>query len=238
MSEHKLMFHEVTKTWNPWCGCTHACTYCAARELAETRLKHLPQYKDFAKPTLVEKELRRRFTKGFIFCCNQGDLWANSTPDKVIEDILTTVWNSPKATFLMLTKNPRRYFEFMHIMPANVVLGVTIETDRYPHAKKPYSLAPSPMNRALNMWEIKRQHPEIKTMVCVEPIMDFDLWTLAPLIMGIHPEYVYLGYDNHSHHLEEPPLEKAQKLIEWLKGFTEVRIKTLREAWDVHTEEK
>lgn len=206
--------------------------YCSARGLAETRLKHLPQYQDFSKPVLVEKELQRRFTKGVIFCCNMGDLWAQSTPWKVIEDVLRVVWESPHATFLMLTKNPGRYGEFTCIMPANVVLGVTIETDRYPPAKKPYSLASHPMQRVLNMWELKRKHPEIKTMVCVEPIMDFDLWTLAPLIMGIRPEYVYIGYDNHSHHLEEPPLEKTQKLIEILKGFTEVRTKTLREAWN------
>jgi DNA repair photolyase len=232
MSEKKLMFPEITKTWNVWVGCTHNCVYCSARGLAETRLKHLPQYQDFSKPTLVEKELQRRFTKGYIFCCNMGDLWAQSTPWKVVEDVLRVVWESPNATFLMLTKNSGRYAEFMCIMPPNVVLGVTIETDRYPHARKPYSLAPSPLHRAINMWEIKRKYPEIKTMVCVEPIIEFDLWTLAPLIMGIRPEYVYLGYDNHKNHLVEPELAKTQKLIEILRPFTEVRIKTLREKCD------
>jgi len=232
MSEHKLMFPEVSKTWNSYVGCPHACVYCSARGLAETRLKHLPQYQDFSKPVLVEKELKKRFKKGLVFCCNQGDLWAQGTPWKVIEDVLRVVWESPSATFLMLTKNPGRYAEFMCIMPPNVVLGATIETDRYPPAKKPYSLAPHPMQRALYMWEIKRQHPEVKTIACIEPIMDFDLWTLAPMIMGIRPEYVYLGYDNHGHHLSEPRLAKTKKLIEILQGFTEVRTKTLREAWN------
>jgi hypothetical protein len=60
--------------------------------------------------------------------------------------------------------------------------------------------------------------------------MDFDLCHLAPLIMGIKPLYCYIGYDNHGHCLPEPALEKTQKLIEILKGFTEVRTKTLREA--------
>lgn len=181
---------------------------------------------------LVEKELKRRFTKGFIFCCNQGDLWADATPDKVIEDILTVVWDSPNATFLMLTKNPRRYLDFMHIMPPNVVLGVTIETDRYPVSDKPYSLAPDPIARAVSMDLLKRTHPNVKTIVCIEPIMDFDLPILARLLMMIQPVYCYLGYDNHSHHLPEPSLEKTQKLIGILKGFTEVRTKTLREKWD------
>jgi len=228
----KLMFLEVTKTWNPWVGCVHNCVYCSARELAETRLKHLPQYRDFGIPVLVEKELKRRFQKGYIFCCNMGDLWANQTPDNVIEQVLQVVWNSPKATFLMLTKNPSRYLDFLHIMPPNVVLGATIETDEYPQGEQMISGAPPPINRAVVMWRLKHRIPELKTMVCIEPIMEFNLWTLAPLVMMIRPEYVYLGYDNHSHHLVEPPLEKTQKLIEVLGTYTEMRTKTLREKWD------
>ena len=160
-----------------------------------------------------------------------GDLWAASTPVQVIKDVLRVVRESPNATFLMLTKNPNRYLEFMGIMPANVVLGVTIETDRYPGTVA-YTLAPSPMHRALNMWELKRLYPQVKTMVCIEPIMDFDLEMLTALIIGIQPAYVYIGYDNHGHKLSEPPLEKTQKLIEILKGFTQVREKTLRNTWN------
>jgi len=198
----------------------------------------LPQYKDFSHPFYVEKEFKRRFTKGLIFCCNMGDLWADMTPFKVIQDVLNVVRNSPHATFLMLTKNPKRYRDVMYAMPPNVILGVTIETDHYPSLRpgeligSKESAAPSPMNRALHMWDLKREHPGVKTMVCVEPIMDFDLWTLAPLIMGIKPLYVYIGYDNHKHKLVEPELAKTQKLIEILQSCTEVRTKTLRERWD------
>ena len=70
------MFGEITRTWNPITGCPHGCVYCSARGLAETRLKHMPQYQDFSRIAIVEKELHRRFTKGFIFVANQGDLWA------------------------------------------------------------------------------------------------------------------------------------------------------------------
>jgi GTP cyclohydrolase II len=34
-----------------------------------------------------------------------------------------------KTWFLLLTKNPERYKDFLGSMPKNVVLGVTIETD-------------------------------------------------------------------------------------------------------------
>jgi hypothetical protein len=37
----------------------------------------------------------------------------------------------PKTWFLLLTKNPERYKDFLGSMPKNVVLGATIETDSY-----------------------------------------------------------------------------------------------------------
>jgi hypothetical protein len=35
----------------------------------------------------------------------------------------------PKELFLLLTKNPEHYKDFLGSMPKNVVLGATIETD-------------------------------------------------------------------------------------------------------------
>lgn len=225
-----LMFPEVTCTWNPFVGCVHDCTYCSARRLAETRLKNLPQYKDFSHPVFVKRTWRHKFNKGLIFCCNMGDLWAAMTPEEYIRWVLARVFNSPRATFLMLTKNAGRYLEFMDIMPPNVILGVTMETDRYP--KPGISRAPSPMNRFLCMSTLKKRYPEARTMVSIEPIIDFDFFNFLPMITACRPEVVYIGYDNHNCRLPEPTLEKTQKLIEALRGFTEVRLKTLREAWN------
>lgn len=67
-------------------------------------------------------------------------------------------------------------------------------------------------------------------MVSIEPILDFDP-VFPRWIEQIKPEFVYVGFDNHNKHLEEPPLEKTRGLIKALEGFTEVRTKTLREAW-------
>jgi len=41
--------------------------------------------------------------------------------------VLKVVKETPKATFLFLTKNPARYLEFN--FPNNVILGATIETN-------------------------------------------------------------------------------------------------------------
>jgi len=161
-----------------------------------------------------------------------GDLWAQSTPQQIIERILMVVQASAGATYLMLTKNPRRYLELAHMMPRNVVLGATIETDRYPETSEPISLAPQPTLRCLDMDTLRDRLPHIPRMVCIEPVIDFDLDRFAGLIFRIKPIYVYIGYDNHGHKLPEPPLEKTQKLIDILKGFTQVRTKTLRNTWN------
>ena len=71
-----------------------------------------------------------------------------------------------------------------------------------------------------------------RRIVSIEPIMDFDLQPLVRRIRQIGPEFIYIGFDNHGHHLPEPPLARTQELIQALGEFTEVRTKTLREAWD------
>ena len=55
------MFDVITKTWNPVIGCKHNCSYCWARNLAETRLAHMDKYKDGFKPNIAEYELKKNF---------------------------------------------------------------------------------------------------------------------------------------------------------------------------------
>ena len=220
------MFSTITRTWNPVVGCLHKCSFCYARNLAETKLKHLPRYQNGFTPKLVESELRRRFHQGFIFVSDMGDLWGKWVPKEWIEKVLEVVRESPKATFLFLTKNPRRYHDFLEVMPLNVVLGATIESDLILTSE--YTRAPSPRDRGQAMFDIF----ERPKMVSIEPIMDFDPLGLAGWIKAIGPQFTYVGYDNHGHHLPEPPLEKTQALIMVLGQFTEVRLKTIRKAWN------
>ncbi len=216
------MFAEVTKRWNPVVGCEYGCSYCWARDLALGRLKHLLRYQDGFEPRLIPGELDKRFRGGLVFVSDMGDLFGQWVPKRWIERVIVAIKYSPDATFLMLTKNPIRYFDFVRQLPPNVILGVTMESNRDLGITK----APAPFWRFQYFLSL----PWDRKMVSIEPILDFDP-VFPRWIELIKPKFIYIGFDNHNKHLEEPALEKTRELIKALQGFTEVRIKTLREAW-------
>ncbi len=220
---------KITLTWNPVTGCLHDCTYCYARRLVETRLRDTRKYRDVGfKPKLHRYELRRRFKPGsYVFVSDMGDLFGDWVPRDWIALVLNTIRKNKGSRFLLLTKNPSRYHEFLDSMPDNVVLGATIETNRDELAKS-LSKAPPPSERYRAMAGLEWR----EKLVVVEPILDFDQETLTRWIARIEPRGVYIGYDNWSNKLQEPPLEKTLNLI---KSLEELGLKvckgTIRKAW-------
>jgi hypothetical protein len=65
----------------------------------------------------------------------------------------------------------KKYKDFISLFPNNVVLGVTMESNR----EYPISKAPSPFDRYRSMADIDFENK----LVCVEPIMDLDLEILV-----------------------------------------------------------
>ena len=216
------MFDNITETWNPVVGCLHGCTYCWARRLAVTKLKNIERYKDGFRPTLVEKELNRRFYKQYVFVSDMGDLFGDWVPAKWIIEVIDAIKKSPTSNFLFLTKNPKRYLEFLDLYPENVVLGATIETNREYTVTK----APSTVERHKYMKDLSYKNK----IVSIEPIMDFDLEIFTQWLREIEPVLVHVGYDNYNCKLPEPQLSKTEELIADLEPFTRVKIMTLRES--------
>lgn len=228
------------KTLNCLTGCKYNCSYCFARKLVETKLKDAPKYKDCGfDPAIHPKELIKSLGKNKIyFVVDMGDMWGEWNDDDLIQLVLNKCKNADKSnTFMFLTKNPQRYVVYFDENPEdyqdNFILGATIETTKDELGLK-YSEAPNESHRYYYMKRLK----DFRKFISIEPIMDFDdvrylnADTLGDWIETINPEFVYIGYDNYDNHLHEPSLEKTTKLIEELKKFTEVRLKTIRERWD------
>jgi len=202
------MFNGVTKTWNLVVSCTHLCINCWCRKLAETKLRHLPYYRDFTKPKLITKRLNETFKPGeFIFTVDMGDLFCEAIPSEWITKVINHVERFPKTTFLFLTKNPARYLEFIHEFPENCILGTTIETNRDDYSW--LSKAPKFSERFDAMMKVKEARPELRRFISIEPILDFDPEILVDWIIKIEPCMVYVGYDNYNYRLPEPSLEKT-----------------------------
>jgi DNA repair photolyase len=223
------MFNIVTATWNPISGCLYNCNYCWARDLATTKLKNSHRYSKGFKPSLNEMEFRCKFGKGdLIFVSDMGDMFGRFIPDQWVKQVLDYVMKFPDADFLFMTKNPKRYLDFLPFMPNNAILGVTIETpnDEIIQTDK-VSTAPLPNER----YEAMKTLDWDRKIVSIEPILDFELETFLKWIDDINPYLVYVGYDNYNHKLREPILKNTMKLLSMIPEKTLVIKKTLRPAW-------
>ena len=206
------MYPWVTHTWNPIRGrCPHGCKYCYMKRY----------WNRLGNPYLDEKSLKDKLGEGnIIFVGSSIDMWADEIPDEWILRVLQHCLKYPN-TYLFQSKNPRRFLHFISeyedFIPRNVIWGTTIETNR---DLQSISKAPSPYQRYSMMIWIKR-----KTMISIEPIMDFDLNTMVEWIYSIRPLFVSIGADSKGNNLPEPPSYKIKALIDKLEKITEVRIK-------------
>lgn len=65
-----------------------------------------------------------------------------------------------------------------------------------------------------------------KTMVTIEPVMDFNISILTELVRQCHSEWVNIGANTNTKvKLPEPEPTKIRELTEALREFTEVKIK-------------
>lgn len=115
--------------WNPVTGCLHGCPYCYAKKMAY-RLKGrfgYPVDEPF-RPTFHEERMgdlpdhKPGKCKGKkIFVSSMGELFGDWVPEEWINRVLLTVKEHPFATFIFLTKNPKRYSQFN--FPKNAWIG-------------------------------------------------------------------------------------------------------------------
>jgi len=223
---------QVARSWNPIVGCSNHCVYCWARAYAERLRERSRHYRaPFERPRLILKRLNEAFKPGeVIFAVDMGDLFCDAIPDDWIRAILKAIARNPRTTFILLTKNPKRYLDFIDEIPGNVVLGATVETyDDELYVRHRISRAPPPSERLKAMRTLEWP----RKFVCVEPILDFpDAREFAYEIASTGAELAYIGYDNYGHRLPEPELGKTYELLHELEELgVEVELGTIRRAW-------
>lgn len=207
------MFPFITGTWNPVAGeCPFDCSYCWAKRLI-TRYGY-DKYEGEAR--LDSNAMKKIPDKGFIFVQDMSDISTLESEDAF--DLMVEIYHRPKATYLLLTKNPVWYLNMLSAnvtFPDNLVLGATIETDK----PIPVSKAPSPSARFWAMKQVKEWLPNAKTFISVEPIMDFSMDGLVRGILDTKPWAVAVGYDNYNNDLIEPTIIKTNALIHCLESY-------------------
>ncbi len=119
----------MNKTKIEWCDytinpikglCQMGCSYCYARRMYKRfkwnkEIRYIPE--ELNKIKNIKEPSR-------IFLCSTHDLFGNWIPDKWIFDIITKCQNYPQHTFLLLTKNAKRYADWT--FRKNFWLGQTI----------------------------------------------------------------------------------------------------------------
>lgn len=220
------MYPFVTETYNPVGGiCPFNCVYCWAKAI----IKRYGHKKYGGSYYVVKDALKKKFKSGsFVFLCDMLDLFAPNVSAGIIHTVFRIIKNNPDSKFLLETKNPQRFFEFLDYFPDNVILGATIESDwDYPDVSK----APVQGVRMSYMMELSRR-TELPLFISIEPILDFDLKWFISNIKTVKPWAVAVGYDNYNHKLQEPELRKTEKLIKELERVgIKVFRKTIKKAW-------
>lgn len=124
------------RRWNVVTGCRHTPEQCAvqgqcyARRMAN-RLRGRFGYdlQEPFKPTFhadkLQDPMKVKEPQKF-FVSTMGDIMGDWVPREWIEKVLYIVKHCPQHTFLFLTKNPKRYYQFQ--FPLNAWLGTTVNS--------------------------------------------------------------------------------------------------------------
>lgn len=160
------------------------------------------------------ERLSRMTTGKTIFACGDGDI-AFANPS-YMEKVFDVMRNDVKAsrTWIIQSKNPSCFEQYLKLLPMNTYLLTTIETNRdtgYGEISK----APMPSLR----YEMFRKLDYPRKILTIEPIMDFDIDVFLDWILSINPVAVFIGYNSRPNpvKLTEPTLPKTIEFINLLK---------------------
>jgi DNA repair photolyase len=172
---------------------------------------------------LDEREMKTDLGRGnFIFVGSSCDMFAKDVQGADICLVLAKISNrGGENKYLFQTKNPARFYDFIGSLPSDFIVCTTLESSRnYPEYM---GHTPAIVERADAMRSLHKKG--VKTMVTVEPIMDFDTPYFVKLIKETGAFQVNIGADSGHNRLPEPSPDKVQDLIQALEMETTVKMK-------------
>jgi len=215
------MYGWVTHTFNPLAGeCPHRCNYCYVNNMKSNNTLKI---KYSGPPRLIRSELDTNLGEyNIIFIQNMSDLFANEVDYDDILKVLQHCNKYPKNKYLFQTKNPKRFQDFINLLRHfdDVILGTTIESNYNFYNTK----ALSPEMRHVDF--ISPILDNFLKMVSIEPMLVFDYDVLIEWIRDIDPFFVSIGADSKNNGLEEPDEQEIIDLVNGLKEFTNVKLKS------------
>lgn len=205
-------------------ACPYACPYCYVQAIA----KRFNNQAMTGPLRFDEKQLEvdygnEKYKGKTIFIEHTHDLFIPTMPSRTIDAVLLKCKQAYKTRFVFQTRNVQRvYPEFTGLMNPGTMIGTTIESTNDMNA----NLQPSQSEKAFWLEAIKKAHPEFKTFVTIEPILDFDVTTMIIILKFAKPDFVNIGADSKGTGLKEPSKEKVLALIDGIKGLgIEIRTK-------------
>lgn len=152
-------------TWNPVTGCTEVspgCDHCYAKTFAE-RWRGTPGHyfeRGFdlqLRPDKLDQPLRWKRPRR-IFVNSMSDLFHDQVPDEFIGSVFDVMAQASQHTFQLLTKRHGRMRSLLlrwadegMVMPPNVWLGVSVETQQWLDIRVPALLDTPAAVRFLSM---------------------------------------------------------------------------------------
>jgi len=220
---------ERLPTRNHHPGCDFGCTYCyGPRTYARSNCPKCRAFKPH--PDHVEDRLKQRFKKGkTYFVESLGD--PSFIPPDIFQRILDHLAEFPDTRVMLQSKNPIYFLDFE--FSKNIWLGTTVETNLDKLAQC-YSKAPVPSLRFHGLMKVIEKMPELNYYFTYEPIMTCAIFEMLDMALYSGVSDVFIGRDNHGHHLPEPSEEDLITLVEVLQqklGIDRVHTKTLGPAW-------
>lgn len=205
------MYGFTDSTYNAVKGeCTHGCYYCYMIQMRR-RFGQDPTLR------LDAKELNKSLGNGkYIFVGSSTDVFASEVPHEWIISVLNHLCDYPNNTYLLQSKNPRRFLEFVNhpLMsdPKRVIFCTTLESD----IDHPVSKAPLMNERVAAMQELSRLG--FQTMVTVEPMMAFTSpQNFAEMIASCNPMQINIGVNtSRTVKLTEPSKAEFKDLMDEL----------------------